>query len=1771
MTKKLGQPPISRPKKKGISQSSSSVTQRSTAAASIEQPANFILIKRMEEGAQLESVGRHQEAESLYKQLMQEHPDFAPAYHALGLMAFHFGQNQLALQLIGQATILAPKEMMYHRNLGEISRRAGIHDQAILSGQNACSLSPKDLDAHYNLGLAYTDSGDYQNAIRIYRKALKLNPKHGLSWNNLGSALEQLGDKNGAFDAYAKAVQLDVGHAEAQNNLGAIYSERGKIDQARASFEAAIGGRPNFVEAHYNLSTIKTYSPDDAHLTMLESLLEQQESLTTQARIRYNFALGKALDDIGQYDRAFSAYELGNHLQHSILPTDEIKADALLADIERVFSEEFFRKRSAWQGVSDSPIFIVGMPRSGTSLLEQILSSHPQVYGAGELSDLTEVVSEVTQASYNQAFPQRVTTLTQSDIERIGTEYCQRIWGLSPQSAYIVDKMPANFFYLGLIYLAMPNAKIIHAMRDPMDSCFSCYSRLFNDTMEFAYDQRTLGRYYARYMQLMQHWRKVLPRDFILDLPYEDLVADVEGQAKRILEFVGLPWDPSCLEFYKNDRLVKTASVMQVRKPIYKSSVARWRHFARYLRPLYDLVKEFRDSPEPDTLFDEVERLPILDASSVGTGHEVKLLKIAVERTIELQGKGDHFGVLRFLDERSSLVSRSPVLLHLRGISLYRLDRFDDSLRDYQDALALQPVFPAALNSLGFLLQDIGRVEEAKASFEKAINISPEFSMARLNLGLAQLKLGEWESGWENYEARWTGSAEIANPNFGKPALPLSHWDGQLGTENQSLLVVTEQGFGDTFQFARFLRMTAQRFKRVGFICSEPTRRLMEWAFGDNVILMTRIPDSLEVWDWYCPLMSLPRAFKTRVDSIPEAQPYFPVPKAAQQYWGDRLNYDAPKRFKVGIAWSGRKSHQYDARRSIPFEKLLPLLSHSYISWVSLQKWGMEEGRPFIPSGVDWIDWTSELGDFADTAALIKNLDLVISIDSSMVHLAGNLGVPVWMLNRFDGEWRWLGARDDSPWYPTLKIFNQTSFGNWDDVLDNIKKQLHSLPIPQTPAKERVAQYLSAPAQVITQKTDGQSAILSPTQALQLASQLHSAGRAVESREILEGLLKGEPKNAHALHLLGLVFYQMQRIADGLQLIDQAIEVAPDVAFFYSNKTEMLRQQGRFVEAVAAGHRAIEIDPMLASSHSNLGVALYDLKEYEAAKLHHERALSLDPALLQSLNNLGSIARAQKNRVDAVDCYERALKINPNYVESISNLGAVLVESDRAQEAYLILEKGLALAPQSAELLCNLGLASFKTEKLDYAMALLQRSLELKPGYPEALTGLAAVLNELDRLVESEGLLLQALKLDPLKVDAYCQLGALYTEQGKPQEAKNAFDKVLSLDPESTEALVGLGNLCLEAGNLDDAENFLRKAIAIDPENIDARFHLTQIRKSSKGDENGVALEATFSKGDELTDNKKISLHYALGKVFDDQKEYEKAFSHFAKGAQLKRKKLSYDPNRDDLITSSIIQTFDKSQFDRLKGQGDESRVPIFVLGMPRSGTTLTEQIIASHPQVFGAGELNDLGDILYHPKGEMNFAYYPEYLADISPASLNSWGHAYIDRLKQHSPTARHITDKMPSNYMLMGLIPLVLPNAKIIHVKRNPVDTCISCFTRLFNRHQDATYDLSELGRHYANYSALMEHWRSILPAGSFYEIEYERLVENIEGEARGLVNYCGLEWEPACLSFYKNKRSIRTASVSQVRQPLYKTSVARWRHYEDYLAPLLEELNKIPGVQL
>jgi tetratricopeptide (TPR) repeat protein len=581
-------------------------------------------------------------------------------------------------------------------------------------------------------------------------------------------------------------------------------------------------------------------------------------------------------------------------------------------------------------------------------------------------------------------------------------------------------------------------------------------------------------------------------------------------------------------------------------------------------------------------------------------------------------------------------------------------------------------------------------------------------------------------------------------------------------------------------------------------------------------------------------------------------------------------------------------------------------------------------------------------------------------------------------------------------------------------------------------------------------------------------------------------------------------------------------------------------------------------------AHSNFGLVYYNRKQFDQAIACQQRALKLDPNLVQALNALGCIYGESGEQKRAIDCFRKVSELQPGYLEARNNLAAVLVELERPNEALQELSAVLQANPGYADAHANLGAALLLLEQLEQAEEAYRKTLELLPGNVIGQMGLARVLKKQERLEEAKNLVEQVLKLAPDKADAFSMLGEIYLLSESYPEAETAFRKAIELDSLLASAYLGLGQVQTEQGQLEAACASFEHVMSIDPGNIMPHIFLARVRNLTHNDPSLERMEAEMDHIDKLVPKKALPLHFALGKTYDGLQEYDKAFNHFIDGCRIKRAQVHYDADKFDAICTSIKEHLSRENIDRLRGTGFSSDLPIFILGMPRSGTTLVETIIASHPEVYGAGELEDLLNIAEQPNPDAEPLGYPSYLSTITQEDLTAMGASYVESVRAQADSVSHITDKNPFNFLALGLIHLILPNAKIIHVKRNPLDTCLSGFMQLFNGNTQAySYDLIELGGYYTNYIRLMEHWHSVLPEGAFYELQYEELVADKENQIRRLIDYCGLEWNDACLESHKSSRSVKTASITQVRQPIYASSVERWRNYEKHLQPLVDAL--------
>jgi tetratricopeptide (TPR) repeat protein len=403
-------------------------------------------------------------------------------------------------------------------------------------------------------------------------------------------------------------------------------------------------------------------------------------------------------------------------------------------------------------------------------------------------------------------------------------------------------------------------------------------------------------------------------------------------------------------------------------------------------------------------------------------------------------------------------------------------------------------------------------------------------------------------------------------------------------------------------------------------------------------------------------------------------------------------------------------------------------------------------------------------------------------------------------------------------------------------------------------------------------------------------------------------------------------------------------------------------------------------------------------------------------------------------------------------------------------------------------------------------------------------------------------------------------LGDALAASGRQADAVVVFKRLIKAEPDNAAAHYALGQVQKQLGAFADSREVFARAVALAPDNPSLHYALAESAPFFEDDARLAALEALARDEARFPDRQKAELHFALFKAYDELKRPDQAFAELEKGNRLTRALVPYDEAEVYGFFRELKETYTQAAMAALAGAGHPTALPVFVVGMPRSGTTLVEQILASHPDVFGAGELLYVQDLIL---GGFAGSAYPAGLKALGAGGLRRFGGYYTVRLAGLAPKAGRIVDKLPANFRHLGLLHLALPQAQIIHVRRDPADTCFSCYSKLFASGLNYTYDLGELGRYFRAYETLMAHWRAVLPPGAMLEVQYETLIENFETEARRLVEFCGLEWDERCLKFYETKRAVRTLSEFQVRRPLFKSSIGRWRPYEKWLRPLLDVL--------
>jgi len=652
----------------------------------------------------------------------------------------------------------------------------------------------------------------------------------------------------------------------------------------------------------------------------------------------------------------------------------------------------------------------------------------------------------------------------------------------------------------------------------------------------------------------------------------------------------------------------------------------------------------------------------------------------------------------------------------------------------------------------------------------------------------------------------------------------------------------------------------------------------------------------------------------------------------------------------------------------------------------------------------------------------------------------------------------------------------------------------------------------------------------SPKTSFDRATTFLRGGDAVMAERICRQALNAHPRDANLLCLLGASLIRQQKPKEAEHTLSRAVRIYSDFSRAHEGLAEALIMQGRLAEALETLERAAELEPGSASIRMKKAKVLTGLGQDDDATREFEESFKLTPHredLVRGLNlqRMGNVREAEQ-------VFRDVLLRDPTNVDALRLMAGVAMRAKQWGDAEMLLERALELAPDYYQGWMDIGMARQEQDKTDAAIEAYRN----------------------------------VMRLEPHKPNGYTSAGTIYAMIGEHDEAMNLLEKAVEIDPGNFGALSGMGHVLKTVGKQEEAIARYRECVQHNPDHGETWWSLANLKTFRFTDDDIAVMEKRAAR-ESLVEEQRASFFFALGKAYEDKQDYDTAFSYYDKGNANRRERETYDPVQTVDLHDSFIETFSKEFLAERRGVGCQSNAPILIVGLPRSGSTLIEQILASHPDVEGTHELPDLGRVArsigLHREDRKVYPGVTPFLDDAEFAAL---GEEYLRRTERHRETdLPRFTDKLPNNFAHVGFLSLILPNVKVINARRHPLDSCLGSFKQMFARGQPFTYDQFELAEFYAQYQRLMDHWHAVLP-GTVLDVQYEDVVDDLETQVRRILEHCELPWNDACLRFYENERAVKTASSEQVRKPIYSSSKHLWRRYEAHLGPMIEVLEPL-----
>jgi predicted O-linked N-acetylglucosamine transferase (SPINDLY family)/ADP-heptose:LPS heptosyltransferase len=1292
-------------------------------------------------------------------------------------------RSEEALACYDRAIAINPDYARAHSNRGNVLQNLKRFDEALESYDRALSIRPDYAEAHYNRGNALQACKRYQEAITSYERALSIKPDFIQALISLGNVLHDCNRYVEALSSYDRALTIQPDYAEAFYNRGNVLHDLKRYDEAIVSYNRALTIKPDYAGAHWNSSFChlilgdfetgwKEYewrwkSDDSRYLGRNFSKPQWfgEESLQGKTILLHG---EQGFGDTLHFCRyAKQVADLGARVileaQQPLLP--------LLATLDGV--DQLVAQGSPLPDF-DCHCPLLSLPLAFKTRLDSIPVNNPYLFSEpDQVKHWQKILGEKTlprvglvwsggtaqKNDHNRSFALReLLPLLTSPLE------CQFISlqkELRDADKELLAQQPVLQYYGDQINDFADTAALCELMDVVISVCTSV-----------AHLSAALGKPTWILLSDNACWRWLLNRD---DSPWYPTVrlfrqtqhGDWQNVIERVSHELISVHDQTAKLQTNTEKLQNSANKLQQAVSLHQQG---------QLADAEILYKEILQT-QPQ----QADALHLLGAIAKQRGQaQIAVDLISQSLKINPNNAAAHSNIAlafqalnRFDDALASYDNALAIqpdyaeALFNQGITLQCLDRFDEAIDSYDRALAIQPEHAETAFNKGVALEHFKRFNEAIASYEYAFTIQPDCAKAHWNSGLCRLLLGDFDTGWKEYEWRWkTDESKNILVKFSKP-----QWFGEETLQDKTILLHSEQGLGDTIQFCRYAKLVADLGARVILEVQKPLLRLLTNLEGIDQLVVRDSP--LPDFDLHCPLLSLPLAFKTRLDSIPANNPYLFSEPDKVKHWQKILGEKTLPR--VGLVWAGSSTHQNDHNRSLTLQELLPLLT-PHCHYVSLQKDLRDQDAELLAEQPILQHYGEQLNDFTDTAALCELMDIVISVDTSVAHLAAAMGKPTWILLPFIPDWRWLLSRDDSPWYPAVRLFRQTQHGDWQSVIERVSHELHKLiginvPVNRNSVLTNSAEtietlinqgkVLSSPgryerALTIADKIDNaypaqqhRELPYTNTATFLQAFELHQQGDFVQAEALYKATLQEQPQHAEALHLLGVLASQRGQAQLAIDLISQSLRINPDNAVAHSNIGLAFHALNRLDEALASHERALTLEPDYADALYNRGNVLLACQQFDLALNSYDKALSIQPDYVEALCNRGIVLQKQNRLDEALASYERALAIKSDYAEVLTNRGNVLKDLKRWNEAINSYEQALAINAGDLETLINHGNLLQELGRYDEALASYDRALVINPDYTDALCHQGIVLQDLNRWYEALACYERALSIDP--------------------------------------------------------------------------------------------------------------------------------------------------------------------------------------------------------------------------------------------------------------------------------------------------------------------------------------------------------------------------------------------------------------------------------------